>query len=102
MFMRWSIPNTILLGFAAGLSAAPAVAEILRLPGQSPQVLRSERQPERGMSQSRVIALLGEPARRYPAVGVPPITRWDYPGLSVFFEHRHVIHTVIDAPPSLR
>jgi hypothetical protein len=27
-------------------------------------------------------------------VGHPPITRWDYPAYSVFFEHDHVLHTV--------
>ena len=24
----------------------------------------------------------------------PPITRWDYEGFSVYFEHQHVIHAV--------
>ena len=99
--MRRSIPQAVLIGFVIASFAVVAAAEILRLPGQTPQVLRSERQPERGMSQSGVVALLGEPDRRHAAVGTPPITRWDYPGLSVYFEHTHVIHAVVDAlqPP---
>ena len=29
-----------------------------------------------------------------PAVGQPPITRWDFADYSVFFEYQHVIHAV--------
>ncbi|MFO1378413.1 MAG: hypothetical protein U1F14_15565 [Steroidobacteraceae bacterium] len=50
--------------------------------------------PERGSSMSAVEARFGAPVRRYEAVGKPPITRWDYPGFSVFFEYSHVIHAV--------
>jgi hypothetical protein len=28
-------------------------------------------------------------------VGAPPITRWDYPNFSVFFEGDRVIHAVV-------
>jgi hypothetical protein len=28
------------------------------------------------------------------AVEQPPITRWDYPAFSVYFEHDRVIHAV--------
>ena len=30
----------------------------------------------------------------YATVGQPPITRWDYPHFSVFFEKDRVIHAV--------
>jgi len=50
--------------------------------------------PVRGSSMSAVEARFGAPVRRYDAVGRPPITRWDYPGFSVFFEYSHVIHAV--------
>ena len=41
----------------------------------------------------------GQPSQRHNAVGGggvkhPPITRWDYPGFSVFFENDRVIHSV--------
>jgi hypothetical protein len=36
----------------------------------------------------------GAPAEKHPTVGQPPITRWDYAGFSVFFEHDRVIHAV--------
>ena len=36
----------------------------------------------------------GQPAERHDAVGQPPITRWDYPTFSVYFENDRVIHAV--------
>jgi len=53
--------------------------------------------PSRGMSKSAVEARFGQPASRHTAVGQPPISRWDYPGFSVFFEHEYVIHAVATA-----
>jgi len=42
-----------------------------------------------------VEAQYGAPTERHSAIGNPPITRWDYPGFSVFFEHQHVVHSVV-------
>jgi len=36
----------------------------------------------------------GPPTTRHPTVGKPPITRWDYPNFSVFFEGDRVIDSV--------
>jgi hypothetical protein len=36
----------------------------------------------------------GAPTEKHATVGQPPITRWDYAGFSVFFEHDRVIHSV--------
>jgi hypothetical protein len=41
-----------------------------------------------------VEARFGAPSLQQSAVGEPPITRWDYPGFVVFFEHDRVIHSV--------
>jgi hypothetical protein len=54
--------------------------------------------PTRGMRMSTVESRFGAPQNRHAAVGEPPITRWDYPGYAVFFEHDRVIHTVITGP----
>lgn len=54
--------------------------------------------PARGASMQAVEAKFGAPAQRHSAVGQPPITRWDYPGFSVFFEYEHVVHAVATAP----
>jgi hypothetical protein len=51
--------------------------------------------PERGMKMDAVEARYGAPATRYPAVGAPPITRWDYPGFVVYFENDLVLHAVV-------
>jgi hypothetical protein len=52
------------------------------------------------MSMDKVEAKYGAPTRRVPAVGgassaQPPITRWEYPGFTVYFENNHVVHTVV-------
>jgi hypothetical protein len=51
--------------------------------------------PTRGMTMDKVEAKFGAPTKRDAAVGEPPITRWEYPGFVVFFEHQYVLHTVI-------
>jgi hypothetical protein len=51
--------------------------------------------PTRGMSMDQVAGKFGAPASKVPAVGQPPISRWEYPRFIVYFEHEHVIHSVI-------
>jgi hypothetical protein len=50
--------------------------------------------PDRGTSMDRVKSSFGEPSAVTPAVGDPPITRWEYPQFIVYFEHSFVIHAV--------
>jgi outer membrane protein assembly factor BamE (lipoprotein component of BamABCDE complex) len=50
--------------------------------------------PTRGMTMNQVATKFGAPVTKVPAVGNPPISRWDYPGFVVYFEHEHVIHSV--------
>ena len=53
-----------------------------------------------GLTQAQVIARFGEPEKRHapvPARGehpTPPITRWDYPDFSVYFEKTIALHRV--------
>ena len=51
--------------------------------------------PTRGMTMSQVSTKFGVPVAKVPAVGKPPISRWEYPGFVVYFEHEHVIHSVV-------
>ncbi len=51
--------------------------------------------PSRGMTMSEVSNKFGAPVTKLPAVGNPPISRWEYPGFVVYFEGEHVIHSVI-------
>jgi len=71
--------------------AAPAAADVLIIDKleQAPRTL-----PDRGTSMEQVQARYGAPVSRSPAVGEPPITRWEYPDFIVYFEHALVIHSV--------
>ncbi|MDB6083029.1 MAG: hypothetical protein JWN43_910 [Gammaproteobacteria bacterium] len=51
--------------------------------------------PTRGMTMDQVSTKFGAPVTKVPAVGKPPIARWEYPGFVVYFEHDHVIHSVV-------
>ena len=51
--------------------------------------------PARGMTMDQVATKFGAPVSKTPAVGNPPISRWEYPGFVVYFEHEHVIHSVV-------
>ena len=51
--------------------------------------------PTRGMTMDQVATKFGTPVTKVPAVGKPPISRWEYPGFIVYFEANHVIHSVV-------
>jgi hypothetical protein len=51
--------------------------------------------PARGMTMDQVSTKFGAPVTKVPAVGTPPISRWEYPGFVVYFERDHVIHSVV-------
>jgi hypothetical protein len=51
--------------------------------------------PARGMTMDQVATKFGAPVTKVPAVGKPPISRWEYPGFVVYFESDHVIHSVV-------
>jgi hypothetical protein len=74
----------------SGLARAALIVDdgkVEVLPSNAPQ-------PARGALMKTVEKLFGAPAEKHPTVGKPPITRWDYPGFSVFFEGDRVIDTV--------
>src|SRR5208282_5047281 len=56
--------------------------------------------PHRGMTMDQVASKFGEPVTKVPAVGKPPISRWEDPGFVVYFEHEHVIHSVVSGGAS--
>ena len=51
--------------------------------------------PTNGLSKSEVQSKFGAPEKRSGSVGKPPITRWDYPDYTVYFEHNLVLSTVL-------
>jgi hypothetical protein len=84
-----------LVALLCGLAAAGAtVAETIVIDDQLQLRQSSIDTPKRGVTMDEVEKRFGAPTTRHPAVGQPPITRWDYAGFSVFFEHDRVIHAV--------
>lgn len=61
--------------------------------------------PGKGMSSASVVSVYGEPTEKRAPVGggsaqQPPITRWNYDGFTVVFEHGHVIDSVLKGRPA--
>ena len=86
--------KTTLTVLAAVLFAAASYADTLLLDGIDVDKQSAELRPKSGMSMTAVESAYGSPSQRRPAVGDPPITRWDYPAFSVYFEYDRVIHAV--------
>jgi hypothetical protein len=74
-------------------AATPALAETLSTETGNPAATGG--QPNRGSTMAAVQGRFGEPAQRHATIGNPPITRWDYPQFSVYFEHDRVLHAVL-------
>lgn len=98
--------RSTLLALALLLPVLPAAyADVLEMPEASIEGPVSK--PSKGSTMSAVLREFGQPATRRKAVGggstrQPPITRWDYPGFSVFFENSHVVDAVVPGqPPAL-
>lgn len=95
--------HRLLIPLLAVAFCVPAVAETIRIPvgqqGQSQLTL-----PGRGDSKGTVLEHFGHADEEHPAVGVPPITRWDYRYFSVYFENDRVIDSVMhhQSTPSLQ
>lgn len=82
---RWTLAALLTLTLGS------AMADELQVPASEPAVAD---RPARGLTMDKVEAKFGAPSRRVPAVGEPPITRWEYPGFVVYFERDRVIHAV--------
>ncbi|PCH84968.1 MAG: hypothetical protein COB26_10030 [Piscirickettsiaceae bacterium] len=54
--------------------------------------------PHHGQTMLSVESHHGAPIGKSVPIGNPPITRWTYPGFSVYFEHNYVIHSVVNKP----
>ena len=83
----------LLAGLLVSIAASGALADELTTP-PAPTASEQANRPARGMSMEKVEATFGAPTHRVPAVGEPPISRWEYPGFVVYFENQLVLHTV--------
>jgi len=87
------VAKTIVIS-ALALGAAASQATVLLLDGIEADAESASARPKSGMTMDNVEKTFGAPAQRHNAVGKPPITRWDYPAFSVYFENDRVIHAV--------
>lgn len=85
-----------LLGLAL---VAPAAAEVIVMPNGHPEAAKLPHQPTRGMTMQQVRSQFGAPQQELPptptAPNYPTITRWVYPGYTVYFSDHRVLHTVV-------
>ena len=80
---------------AAALASGLAAAETISVDSGIAVKESDIATPARGMTMEQVASKFGAPATKVPAVGKPPISRWEYAGFVVYFEAEHVIHSVI-------
>ena len=76
---------------ASGLAGAETIAVDSGIAVKESDVIT----PTRGMTMDQVATKFGAPVTKVPAVGKPPISRWEYPGFVVYFEADRVIHSVV-------
>jgi hypothetical protein len=93
--MRSAKLLAVLIGCVIAGGAGGAGAETVLVDGHVQLEQSSVARPQRGTTMHQVEAKFGAPQKRYPTVGKPPITRWDYPSFSVYFEFNRVVHSVV-------
>jgi len=82
--------------FAVLLGSVAVVAQADTLLIDRREAGEASPHPGRGELMDKVEAQFGPPLHRVGPVGDPPITRWVYDGYTVYFEHSHVITTVVN------
>lgn len=93
---------------AAGFALSPAAHAAQSTRGDSLLIHRVQQEeamnlPRRGLTMSQVEKTWGAPQRKLAPRGGdtpkhPVINRWDYAKFIVYFEHNHVIHSVLNTP----
>lgn len=78
------------------INSGPALADVLLVDSiqSAPQI----QTPRNGLTMSQIRQQFGNPKTEMPAVGEPPISRWEYDGYSVFFENDLALHSVVHHP----
>ncbi len=103
-----SLPIIAMMIAAAGFAVTPAAHAAQSRQGDSLLIHRVQQEktmnlPRRGLSMSQVEKTWGAPQRKLAPRGGdtskhPVINRWDYAHFIVYFEHSHVIHSVLNTP----
>ncbi len=90
--LKNTLSRLALIALAAGFMGL-ANAQNLDTSANAPAT--DDGRPTRGMTQSRVESTYGAPVTKMTPVGEPPITRWEYQNMIVYFEYDRVIHAVL-------
>jgi len=92
--LRQTLPLLCLLGSLCPWSVN---AETVKVPvAQQGSAEVRAMLPQTGQSKEAVMQKLGQPVSTRGPFGEPPITTWTYSEFTVYFEHDHVIHAVIN------
>jgi len=86
-------PRSLLPVLALTLLPAAAAADLLTIEAVQ-EAASSVKMPQNGMTMAMVEKWFGPPRQKLPPVGDPPITRWEYPEYTVYFEYDKVITSV--------
>lgn len=103
-----TLPIVAMMIAAAGFAATSAGHAAQSTRGDSLLIQRVQQEktmnlPGRGLTMSQVEKTWGAPLRKLAPRGGdtpkhPVINRWDYAKFIVYFEHKHVIHSVLNTP----
>lgn len=99
--------DLLIIALGLSLAAGSAAADVLAVPEDDPAGVPAVTLPAKGSTMAEVQKKYGDPRTKQPTVGGdsprhPPITRWDYDGFLVIFEHDRVVDAVIPgAPPKV-
>lgn len=99
---RYTLPLLAAIVLVAGM-AMPAVGQAQNLLIQRVHEEKAMGLPTHGMTMAQVERRYGAPQRKLQPRGGgsrlhPVIYRWEYPQFIVYFEHTHVIHSVLNTP----
>lgn len=83
---------------STGVGTTGTVLELERNAGTLSRAELDLPQPGTATMQD-ILARYGQPVRKYPAVGDPPITRWDYGSFSIYFEYNLFLNAVVPSDP---
>ena len=94
--MRHLIASLSFIGAALAMSGTASAQETsTEMSADKPASSTVVETPQRGSTMDSVRAKFGSPTQEVPAVGAPPISRWEYPTYIVYFEKDRVLHTVV-------
>lgn len=104
----YSLPIAVMLAAVAGLAMPQTAHAADTSRGDNLLIHRVQQEkgmnlPRRGLSMGQVEKTYGAPLRKLTPRGGdskkhPVINRWDYSKFIVYFEHSHVIHSVLNTP----